>query len=594
MKRLLALIITLCTIIALVQLPVMADETADGFEYTISNGEVTITSYIGSATNLTIPSKIDGYPVTAIGESAFYHCQNLKSIVIPNSVTSVEAWVLQECTGLTEITVDNGNPYYSSVDGILFNKDKTELICYPAGKVGSSYSIPSSVTTIGDSAFEYCNDIQSVKIPSSVTAIGEFAFSNCPKLSAITVDEGNPYFSSVNGVLFNKDKTELVCYPAGITDTIYTVPNSVTSFAIGAFAGSAFKSVTLPVGVTTIPRGAFWGCENLETIVLPNGVTTIDLGAFWWCQKLETIALPKSITYIEYAAFTECTSLSTVYYAGDEYDQKNITIYPALNEALEDAHWNYGKSLYLDMVYENSNGEVTITEYLGSATNLTIPSKIDGYPVTAIGDWVFYDCDNLKSVIISNGVTSIGTFAFCNCNSLEYVSLPDSLTTISDSAFASCTSLKSVTIPSKITTINSYAFSLCTSMESVSLPKGITSIGECAFNGCDNLTTVIYDGNKKQKGKIEIDEGNSALEDAKWERPVTKDDKDKENDKDDSSNPMLLYITLGIIGLIGIVIAALVIAIVALTKKSKKTNSQPKKDETPIEAKPQEEADSLN
>ena len=277
--------------------------TSGGFEYLVLNDNtVVITGYYGSTKNLVIPDKIAGKTVTRIGVLAF---SDLTSVTIPAGVTSIFDGAFNDCNSLTSIYVDSGNKKYSSDSyGVLFNKNKTKLIQYPLGNTRTSYTIPSSVTSIGDYAFSSCDglknitipagvtsigdwafadcenltgvtipagvrnigeeaflgcDFKTITIPSSVTSIGEGAFSYCDELTSIYVDSGNKNYSSDSyGVLFNKNKTKLIKYPSGNTRTSYTIPS----------------------GVTSIGEGAFYGCYNLKSITIPSGVTSIGEGAF--------------------------------------------------------------------------------------------------------------------------------------------------------------------------------------------------------------------------------------------------------------------------------------------------------------------------
>ena len=309
-------------------------------------------SYQSSITTAVIE---DG--VTYIGQTAFAGCTSLTSVTIPNSVTSIGDGAFTACSSLTSIDVADDNLYYTSENGVLFDKAKTTLIQYSAGKTGA-YTIPNSVTSIGVGAFSGCSGLTSVTIPNSVTFIGVGAFSGCSgltsviipnsvtsigfaafygcsgltsviignlvstidnavfnyctSLSHITVDEDNMYYASVDGILFDKAKTDLIRYPEGKTDTYYNIPSSVTIIGEGAFEYcSNLTSVTIPNSVITIGSLAFYQ-SNLTSIYIPNSVTTISSCAFTSCNGLTSVSFPNSVLYIGYQAFQNCSSLKSV------------------------------------------------------------------------------------------------------------------------------------------------------------------------------------------------------------------------------------------------------------------------------------------
>ena len=202
------------------------------YTYKVSKYSTTITGCNKSAKGaITMPSKIDGMPVTSIGDWAFRDCTGLTSIMIPNSVTSIGNGTFNGCSSLTSIT------------------------------------IPDSVTSIGYYAFRDCTGLTSITIPNSVTSIGYVAFSGCTGLTSINVASGNNYYSGNNGVLFNKKKTELIRYPAGKSQTSYTIPDSVTSIRGNAFAGcTGLTSIAIPNSVTSIGDWAFDGCTGLKDV----------------------------------------------------------------------------------------------------------------------------------------------------------------------------------------------------------------------------------------------------------------------------------------------------------------------------------------
>ena len=168
--------------------------------------------------------------VRIISGSAFQNCLGLTNVVLPSSVTNLTGAVFGFCTNLTAITVDAANPAYTDINGVLFNKTQSALILYPGGKIGSFF-IPGSVATIGAGAFSGCINLTSVQIPSSVTNISGPVFQGCAILPAINVDAANPNFSSVDGVLFDKNQITLLECPSGKVLGNYTIPASVKSIA---------------------------------------------------------------------------------------------------------------------------------------------------------------------------------------------------------------------------------------------------------------------------------------------------------------------------------------------------------------------------
>lgn len=381
------------------------------FEYRVlEDGTAEITGYKGQATDLVIPSKIDGYKVASIGDSAFYGYYTLTNITIPESVTSIRGAAFNYCYGLTNIKVDTKNDRYSDVDGVLFNKNKTEIICYPAGKESKSYVIPNSVTRIGESAFQYCDDLTSISIPYSVISIGKSAFYPCSSLTDITVDLRNIVYSDINGVLFNKEGTQIIRYPEGRRNANYIIPYGVRSIGDRAFEGCTFfpTSITIPEGVTSIGESAFDFCAFLTSINIPNSVISIGDKAFSACSALTNIIIPNSVTSVGNSVFMGC-------------------------EALTNIQVDVGNACYSDIdgVLFNKDKTILIRYPEGKKEkNYIIP---DG--VTSIGNSAFYACDTLTSITIPNGVKNIDIWAFQACNSLTNITLPDSIASIEYGAF---------------------------------------------------------------------------------------------------------------------------------------------------------------
>jgi hypothetical protein len=226
------------------------------FTFTTNNDAITISGYTGSGGAVVIPDTTNGYPVIGVGNNAFQNKTSVTSFTMGTNITSIGTGAFNSCSSLTVITVATNNPAYSSADGVLFNKSQTMLIQFPGGRAGS-YTIPDSVTSVGDNAFTACPNLISVTIGNSVTRIGVGAFYECTSLTnvaigagltsigfdgfdqcyslrAITVDSLNPAFSSVYGVLFNRNLTKLIRCPGGIAGSV-TIPNSVTNIGDYAF-----------------------------------------------------------------------------------------------------------------------------------------------------------------------------------------------------------------------------------------------------------------------------------------------------------------------------------------------------------------------
>jgi hypothetical protein len=311
--------------------------------YTGPGGAVTIPSKIGGIPVTSIGTWAFGYSgltgvtipntVTNLGRYAFYGCGGLTFIMIPNSATNIGEFALANCDELTSITVDPVNPAFDSLGGILFDKSHTTIVAYPAG-LGGSYSIPdgvtsigagafawcntnlisvtipNSVTNIGDSAFTWCISLTNLPIPSSVTTIGGGAFQGCYNLaivtipasvtsignqafsecgmSAITVNASNPSYSSLDGVLFDKNQSTLIQYPPGKAGKSYVIPYGVASIGDDAFIDTGLTNVVIPEGLASIGPTAFWS-SSLISISIPSSVTTIGGGAFTYCGNLKTV-----------------------------------------------------------------------------------------------------------------------------------------------------------------------------------------------------------------------------------------------------------------------------------------------------------------
>ncbi|WP_461256314.1 leucine-rich repeat protein [Treponema sp. R80B11-R83G3] len=270
---------------------------------------------------------LSGSTITSIGEGAFEGCKNLTGIIIPNSVTSIGNWAFDNCINLTNlnipasvtsignsvfdfcfsltaITVDSGNKNYTSDQGVLYNKNKTVIIQYPAGKAGVSFVIPNSVTNIGDNAFVYSANLTSIIIPNSVNSIEKGAFHGCTSLISVTIPNG---VNSIEDFVFF-DCTNL---------TSVNIPNSVNSIGYGAFRNcTSLIEIAIPDSVNSIGLSAFYDCKNLTNVTIGNSVNSIKSLAFAGCTSLTSIIIPDSVNSIEDWVFGACHSLTCVIFEG--------------------------------------------------------------------------------------------------------------------------------------------------------------------------------------------------------------------------------------------------------------------------------------
>ena len=232
---------------------VASAESSGEWVYTVNAYQtVTITGYQGSGGAVEIPADIDGKSVTSIGNGAFENCFELTSINIPDGVTSIGTNAFNGCSGLTDITVDNRNSSYCSESGVLFNKNKTKFICYPAGKTDSSYKIPDEVTSIEYAAFEACTGLTSITIGGGVTSIGDYAFKRCTGLESITIPDS---VTSIGYEAFNCcTKLTSIYIPDGISIGFGAIPSTATRITyIVNSDGSVTITKIEPLGMIDIP-----------------------------------------------------------------------------------------------------------------------------------------------------------------------------------------------------------------------------------------------------------------------------------------------------------------------------------------------------
>lgn len=352
---------------------------------------------------VTIP---DG--VTVIGDYIFNSCSALTKVNIGSGLTKIGEKAFDNCMKLTEINVDDNNTVYSSESGVLFSKDKTELIIYPIGKQETAYTIPEGVISISNSAFYKCPALTQVSIPNGVESIGEEAFSTCSALEHINIPES--IFSIGKYAFYNTPVYNNAEY--WINDVMY-----LDNCLIEART-SLTDSYDIAEGTKVIANAAFSNCASLTEINIPNSLINIGNEAFIR-TGISKITIPENVTNIGNDAFNRCASLTEV---------------------------NTG----------NGVTKVGDRAFSGCPTlaNVTI-----GDNVTSIGIEAFSKCSSLSEITIPDCVTSIGDAAFSWCLSLTSVSFGSGITNIGESAFYPCSSLTEMTITATVPpTINANVF----------------------------------------------------------------------------------------------------------------------------------------
>ena len=422
--------------------------------------------------------------ITTVGPNAFETFEAMTEVVLPRTLTTIRSGAFAGCSALKSVTIPEGvtDIYFSAFEGCSALKN----LSLPDGliTIGSAafhdcrtlteLKLPQGLLEIGPSAFANCASLKKISLPDSVTTIGSWAFNGCEglkinglpkdlttvgsdafpynafgetltipkhvvgiaynafgKQNRFVVDGENQHFSSENGVLFNKAKTELIAYPVLSAASEYTLPDSVNKILQGAFKDAKnLTAVTLPQGLEVIEQSAFQNCTALKSISIPDSVTEIGIYAFSECAALEKAILPSSLEKISEYMFNRCSHLKKV----------------------------------------------------------SIPDTL-----LNIGGNAFAECTVLQLTELPDRVTGIGSDAFSYCYAIESMVFPKHLEYLGSGAFAS-TGLKTVNIPESVTHIYETTFRYCCDLSEVYLPSKLSVLDVSAFDGCDALEKVSFGG----------------------------------------------------------------------------------------------------
>ena len=486
-----------------------------------TNGTINLVRYIGSATNIFVPSLIGGKSVAEISDKCFIDQATITQVTIPDSVTSIGFGAFSGCNWLTSLTIPFINNYLGYMFGASSYSDNSSFI------PGSLKTIiVTGGTSIASDAFSGCSGLTSITLPNGLTSIKGSAFSGCGGLTSITI------------------------------------PNSVISIGSSAFSGcSGLTSITIPNGLTNIESFVFSGCSGLTSITIPGSVTSIGSSAFSGCSGLTSITIPNSVTSIGESVFRNCTSLEnltipfvghsststgsegvfgyifgyTTQTANSGYGSSNSSFTTLTTGSVANAICSWTDKTYS---YKVKTGFLKYTTYYGLRSYwYYIPSSLKNVTVTGgnINTAAFCRVPNIKVTL--NGVATIGTYAFYNGTPTS-ITMSESVTKIEENAFSDCsgltkvnisdldawfkisfsgsstsnplyyahhlylnnTELTEITIPSSITKINANVLAGASAITSVTIPDGVTSIESSAFLGCSGLTSITIPSSVKNIG----------------------------------------------------------------------------------------------
>ena len=479
-----------------------------------------------SLTSIEIPDS-----VTSIGDYAFFECTSLTNVEISNSVTSIGCYAFNRCTSLTSINVDEDNKDYMDDNGVLYTKNGSEIIRYPAGKKETIYTILTGTTSIGDFAFEESTELTRIEIPNSVTSIGWYAFERCTSLTSIEIpnsvkDIGYCAFfecTSLTSINIPNGVTRISAYTfMGCTNlTSIEISNGVTNIDGSAFRGcTSLTSIKIPDSVTIIGEYAFYDCTSLTSIKIPNSVTSIAWYAFYGCTNLTNIEISNGVTDIGEGAFQRCTSLTSIKFPNSITSLGKFMF--DVCTSLTNIEVDEGNKNYKDdngVLYTKDGSEII---RFPEGKKETIYTVLTG--TTSVGECAFERCTSLTKIVIPDSVKTIDENALYGATSLisiqvdeenknymddngvlytkdrcEIIKYPEGkketiytiltgTTSIGNNAFRESIGLTSIEIPNSLINIGDHAFRGCTSLKNIVIPNSVTNIGFDVFYECPSLT----------------------------------------------------------------------------------------------------------
>ena len=445
----------------------------------------------------------------SIGTYAFYSCNSLRTVKL-SGVNTIESGAFYGCDELVNLEMSDT---LTTIEGSAF------CSCTSLKTVIFS----DSVTTIADGSFTDCTGLESVTIGKGCTSVTASAFTRNVNLVKFDVSEDNENYASVDGVLYNKEKTAVICYPKSLSGEC-VIPDTVTSIEKAAFENcNKLTKITIGSGVETVNPYAFNQCNLLATVVFKDSDTAnkkICERAFYYCGSLTEVDFGNAVTSIGDYAFTICSKIKSLefpdsltsigQFAFSPYTDRTGGTYKESN--LESVKFGTGLKTIGNYAFYDDR-KISKLEFTGD--NLTSIGSYAFYDNLAleelnlsgdnvsIGDNAFNNCNKLKTVNLKSGIKSIGSYAFRDCTVLDDIKLCSELETIGAYAFYNCGNLQSIEIPDNVTKIDNNTFENCSSLKSVSIGKSCTTISATAFNNATKLEKITVSADNEKYSSVD-------------------------------------------------------------------------------------------
>ena len=482
-------------------------------------------AYCESLETITLPDN-----VVSLGETVFYGCYDLTTLTLSKNLESFNGAMVSSCSSLQNVSVgaDGVGVNYASVNGVLYNADKTTLVMYPLGKEDAELTVESTVTAIAENAFSGNENIEKVILPEGLVEINYRAFYNCTALVEVNVPstvqlvgEGAFYYcSSLTTVTFAQEGTDLLIISkeafsncAAITELsfparLFTIGKnafyagynktsalSKVTFAAGckltdvgdsAFEGASITTLAIPAGVTSIGNRAFFANTKLVTVTIGEGLLTVGDNAFAGCSELRSVSFPASLKTLgasifylsDYGTQYLCPKLESVTFASGSQLEKipaGTFAYTALKEFVVPAS--------VTVIEDGAGYSEKNPGAFSNCADLETVRFEYGSQCSTIGIAAFEDCVSLVDIDIPSSVATLGDYAFVQCDSLKKIVIPETVVNLGSYLFANCDELAEVDMRSKATEISSSMFQNCTKLVSFTIPASVSSVKSDAFSG---------------------------------------------------------------------------------------------------------------